>query len=141
MGAMSEWPCSLQALARFMLDSPEPMAIWWGADALQLYNDAYAPRLENNGRVRSLGQPAAEHWKDGWAAVADNFKSVMAGGVSTRQTDVLVGIDRNGRVEDSYWTYSFTPLRDDAGLICGVLVISTETTAQVLGSRRQATLD
>lgn len=65
----------------------------------------------------------------------------MAGGPPERRTDCLVRVEREGRVVDTYWNYSLTPLRDDAGAIGGVLVFSTETTAQVLGARRQATLD
>lgn len=40
MGAMHTWPASLQAIVTLVLDSPEPMAIWWGTDALQIYNEA-----------------------------------------------------------------------------------------------------
>ena len=141
MGAMHTWPASLQAIVTLVLDSPEPMAIWWGTDALQIYNEAYAPRVEHNGRPPSLGEPAAEHWKDGWAAVAPQFARVMGGQAATRHTNCLISVERDGRVHDTYWTYSFTPVHDDARAICGVLVISTETTDQVLGARRQATLD
>lgn len=107
----------------------------------QIYNDAYAPRVETNGRLSSQGEPAAIHWKEGWAAIRSQVKLVLAGHPSKSYKDFLVHIDRNGRVEETYWTYSFTPVRDDGGAIRGVLVISTETTAQVLGVCRQGTLD
>ena len=91
--------------------------------------------------MSSQGEPAANYWKEGWAAVGPQVKLVLAGHPSKNYKDFLVHIDRNGRVEETYWTYSFTPVRDDGGAIRGVLVISTETTAQVLGICRQGTLD
>ena len=107
----------------------------------QIYNDAYAPRVEDKGHATPLGQPAARYWKDGWAAVQPQVELVLAGQPARSYKDSLINIDRHGRVEDTYWTYSFTPVRDDAGVIRGVLVISTETTGLVLGARRQKTLD
>lgn len=141
LGARSDWPANLRATVSVMLEAPDAMVIWWGNDLRQIYNDAYAPRVENNGRVSSLGEPAADHWKEGWAAVAPQVALVLAGHPSKSYKDFLIHIDRDGRVEETYWTYSFTPVRDDAGAIRGVLVISTETTGQVLGARRQGTLD
>ena len=141
LGAMGNWPASLRDVVSLMLDSPEAMVVWWGDDLYQIYNDAYAPRVEHDGRMTALGQPAAANWRDGWAAVGPQVDLVLAGQPSKSYTDYLINIERNGRVEDTYWTYSFTPVRDDAGEIRGVLVISTETTAHVLGARRQKMLD
>lgn len=140
-GPVPAWPAALRLVVNVMLDSPEPMVVWWGDDMRQIFNDAYAPRVEQAGRTSALGQPAAVFWTDGWAAVEPDVKLVMAGGPPERRSDCLVRVERDGRVVDTYWNYSLTPLRDDAGAIRGVLVFSTETTAQVLGARRQATLD
>jgi len=141
LGARSGWPVNLQATVSLMLDSPEAMVVWWGDDLRQIYNDAYAPRVESNGRASSQGEPAATHWKEGWTAIGSQVRLVLAGHPSKSYKDFLVHINRNGRVEETYWTYSFTPVRDDGGAIRGVLVISTETTSQVLGICRQGTLD
>jgi len=141
LGPRAAWPASLRALVSLMLDSPEAMVIWWGQDFRQIYNDAYAPRVDGNGRPLALGQPATEHWENGWAAVAPHVERVLAGQSPAIHRDALVDIQRNGRVEDTYWTYSFTPVRDDGDAIRGVFVISNETTPHVLGARRQAMLD
>jgi PAS domain S-box-containing protein len=141
LGAMRDWPGNLKAVVSLMLDSPEAMVVWWGDDMRQIYNDAYAPRVEDKGQVTALGQPAANHWKEGWAAVQPQVERVLAGQPARSYEDTLINVSRHGRVEDTYWTYSFTPVRDDAGVIRGVLVISTETTGHVLGARRQKTLD
>lgn len=76
-----------------------------------------------------------------WTTIGPQVELVLAGHPSKSYKDLLIHIDRNGRVEETYWTYSFTPVRDDAGAIGGVLVISTDTTGQVSGARRQETLD
>jgi PAS domain S-box-containing protein len=140
-GAITSWPVNLQAVVSLILDSPEAMVVWWGDDLRQIYNDAYAPRIQNHGQATTLGQPAADHWRDSWAAIGPQVELVLTGQPSKSYKDHLINIDRNGRVEDTYWTYSFTPVRDDVGVIRGVLVISTETTRHVLGARRQETLD
>ena len=141
LGARHGWPANLRAIVSLMLDSPEPMVVWWGNDLRQIYNDAYAPRVESKGRVSSQGEPAANHWREGWQAIAPQVELVLAGQPSKSYRDLLVHIDRDGQIEETYWTYSFTPIRDDVGAIGGVLVISTETTGQVLGAYRQRTLD
>lgn len=141
LGAMADWPVSLRAVVSLMLDSPEAMVVWWGEDLRQIYNDAHTPRVESDGRATALGQPAAGHWRDGWAAVEPQVDLVLAGQPSKSYKDYLIHISRNGRVDDTYWTYAFTPMRHDAGVIRGVLVTSTETTAQVLSARRQETRD
>lgn len=140
-GPVPTWPATLRLVVDVMLDSPEPMVVWWGHEMRQVYNDAYAPRVEQAGRASALGQPAAAVWVEGWAAVEPDVSLVMAGGPPARRSDCLVRVERDGQVVDTYWTYSLTPLRDDGGAIGGVLVFSSETTGQVLGARRQATLD
>jgi len=141
LGPLATWPASLQAIVTLMLDSPEPMVVWWGEDLRQIYNDAYAPRVEREGRPAGLGRPAAETWTHGWSAVGPQMQRVLAGQAAGGYRDFLIEIEREGRLAQTYWTYSLNPVRDDAGAIRGVLVLSTETTAQVLGARRQATLD
>jgi PAS domain S-box-containing protein len=141
LGAISGWPASLKAVVTLVLDSTEPLAIWWGDESIQLYNDAYAPRVDNGEGAIALGQPAARSWKHGWASIEPLARLVLAGGPSSAYSDFLYGVERDGRVEDTYWTYSLTPVRDDAGTVRGVLLISNETTGRILGLRRQKTLD
>lgn len=117
------------------------MVIWWGEDCLQIYNDAYAPRVDNGKGVIALGQPAVNSWKHGWASISPLVKRVLDGGLSTIYSDFLYSIERDGWIEDTFWTYSFTPVRDDSGSVRGVLLLSEETTERNLSDRRQQTLD
>lgn len=141
LGPLAGWPASLKAIVTLMLDSTEPLVIWWGRESIQIYNDAYAPRVDGGRGTSALGRPAAESWKYGWSSIEPLIDVVLSGGPSTAHSDFKYGVERNGQVEDTYWTYSFTPVRDDAGAVNGVLLISAETTERILGTRRQQTLD
>jgi signal transduction histidine kinase len=141
LGPMTQWPASLKVIVALILDSTEPMVVWWGRESLQIYNDAYAPRVDSGDGVLALGRPAAESWKHGWALLRPQVELILAGQPSTGYVDFLVSIEREGRIEDTYWNYSLTPVRDDGGAIQGVLLISSETTERILTRRRQRTLD
>lgn len=141
IGPAEQWPASLRALLTLILDSTEPMVIWWGEDCLQIYNDAYAPRVDGGEGPIALGQPAANSWKYGWASISPLVKLVLDGGPSTVYSNFLYSIERDGWIEDTYWTYSFTPVRDDAAAVRGVLLLSEETTERNVSTRRQQTLD
>jgi PAS domain S-box-containing protein len=141
LGPLDSWPASLRTVVAMMLDSPQAMVIWWGPESLQIYNDAYAPRLDRRAHRAGLGAPAALDWEHSWTSIGPEVALVLAGQPAGQYEDVLVRVERAGRVDDTYWSYSLTPVRDDAGAIGGVLVISNETTARVLAARRQETLD
>lgn len=141
LGSCENWPSSLRATVRLIMDSVEPMVIWWGEESLQIYNDAYSPRVESEVGASALGRPAADSWKHGWESVKPLVRLVLDGGPSTVYRDFLYPIERNGAVEDTFWTYSFTPVRDDAGEVKGVLLLSEDTTHRNLALRRHQTLD
>ena len=141
LGPTTQWPASLKVIVALMLDSTEPMVVWWGRESLQIYNDAYAPRVDSGDGVLALGRPAARSWKHGWALLRPQVELILAGQPSTGYVDFLVSIERDGRIEDTFWNYSLTPVRDDGGAIQGVLLISSETTERILTRRRQRTLD
>src|SRR4029078_1712353 len=87
---------------------------------------------------KSLGRPAREVWGEIWPVIGPQIEQVMSGRGATWHVDQLVPITRHGRVEDVYWTYSYSPIDDEAapGGIGGVLVVCTETTQQVLAARQ-----
>jgi PAS domain-containing protein len=119
------------------------MFLWWGPSLIQIFNDAYRPSLGNGGRAEAaLGAPGREHWSDAWHILAPQIEQVLTTGDATWHENALVPIERNGSIEDVYWTYGYSPVRDDAGPIAGVLVVCTETTGQVQASmEREERLD
>src|SRR6185312_16554291 len=126
-----------------LLASRHPMFLWWGPEHLQIFNDAYLPSFGASGRDRAaLGARGREHWSDIWPVIGPQIQHVRTTGEATWHEDHLVPIVRNGRLEDVYWTYSYSPVRDDDGSIGGVLVIVQETTKRVQAeAERQRLLD
>lgn len=141
LGPISQWPTNLRALTDLMLDSVEPMVIWWGDDWLQIYNDAYAPRADRNAGSIAFGQPAAATWGKGWALFELFAKEVRVAGVSKTCSDFAFSVERDGQLKEAYWNLSLTPVRNNDGSVGGVFLLSSEITEQTLITRRQGTLD
>ena len=141
LGPSRTWPLSLRTIVRTMLASRQPMFLFWGPDLVQIYNDAYRPSFAEGGRhLRALGAHGAEFWTEIWDIIGPQIAQVMSGGEATWHEDQLVPIERNGRIEEVYWTYSYGPAFDDAGAVAGVLVVCLETTSRVLASRENERL-
>lgn len=141
LGPVDEWPRSLRTIVGTMLSSRHPMFLWWGPDLVQIYNDGYKPSFGSGGRdVLALGAKGREHWNEIWPIIGPQIEGVLSRGESTWHEDQLVPIERNGRVEDVYWTYGYSPVRDDDGRIAGVLVVVQETTSRVNTAREHIRL-
>jgi PAS domain S-box-containing protein len=133
VGAMSNWQQSLRTLVGLVLNSKFPMFLWWGPDLICFYNDAYRPSLGQNGKHPSiLGMKAEDAWPEIWHIIKPLIDQVMNGGGATWSENQLIPIFRNGKIEDVYWTFSYSPVDDDSRKIAGVLVTCTETTDAVI---------
>lgn len=141
LGPVEGWSQSLRTIVSTLLSSQHPMFLWWGADLIQIYNDGYRPSLGTGGRhPRALGMGGQEFWTEIWDIIGPQIDAVMTRGEATWHEDALVAIERNGRLEEVYWTYGYSPVRDDDGSIGGTLVVCQETTGRVIAERRQRTL-
>jgi signal transduction histidine kinase len=138
LGPPGGWPQPLRTVIRLILNTGHPMYVWWGPELLCFYNDAYSQSIGPERHPGSLGQPGQAVWEEIWDVIGPQIGQVMAGGGATWQENALIPITRNGRREDVYWTYSYGPIDDDEAPngIGGVLVVCTETTQQVLATRR-----
>jgi PAS domain S-box-containing protein len=143
LGPVSGWSHSLQTTVGIMLASRNPMFLFWGPELVQVYNDAYRPSLGEAGRhPAALGMRGADFWTDIWTTIGPQIEQVMSRGEATWHEDQYLPIIRNGRLEDVWWTYSYSPVFDDDGGIGGTLVVCLETTQRVLADReRQRLLD
>jgi PAS domain S-box-containing protein len=132
VGTFERWPQSLRTTVGIILHSDFPMFLWWGNDMTQFYNDAYRPSLGNNGKhPKALGQPARECWPEIWEIIYPLIEQVRTTAKSFFSENQLVPIYRNGKIEDVYWTFSYSAVFGDTGNIDGVLVVCNETTKQV----------
>lgn len=140
LGPRAAWPASLRSMVEVMLHTRQPMLLFWGPDWTQFYNDAFVPSFGVGKHPAAMGQSARECWTDAWPVVGAQLEAVVARGEPSWHEDTLIPILRNGRMEEVFWTYSYSPAYDDAGAIAGVLVIVTEMTGRVLAARRLAAL-
>ncbi|MEO5644298.1 MAG: PAS domain S-box protein [Bacteroidia bacterium] len=133
IGSPEQWPQNLRLTLSMILSSKFPMFLWWGKDLVQFYNDAYRPSLGNEGKhPLALGQKGEECWPEIWVIIHPLIIQVQTTGQATWSEDQLIPIFRNGKIEDVYWTFSYSPIyREDERSIDGVLVVCTETTEKV----------
>ncbi len=133
LGAPGEWSPALKTVVQILLNSGHPMYVCWGADGACLYNDAYRRSIGPERHPGSLGLPARQVWDEIWDEIGPQIAQVMSGGEPTWHENALIPITRNGRRDDVYWTYGYSPIGDAAmpNGVGGVLVVCNETTAMV----------
>jgi signal transduction histidine kinase len=139
LGPMTKWPHSLRTALDICLRSRFQLAIYWGPQLVFLYNDA---EREVIGALhpQSLGKPAREVLVNMWDTVGPMLYRVLASGEATWSVDRPLMIDRYGLLEEAFFTWSYSPIPDDAGKVGGVLLVTEETTQRVLAERRLSTL-
>ncbi len=140
LGPVLSWPDLLVTTVNLMLASRHPMFLFWGPDYIQFYNDGYRPSIQGGKHPTALGQKGIECWPEIWTVIGPQIESVMHHGKSTWHANQLLPIFRNGRLEEVFWTYSYSPVRDRNGVVQATLVVCSETTDQVLSERRLRTV-
>ncbi|MGC5333261.1 SpoIIE family protein phosphatase [Micromonospora sp. DT62] len=139
LGPVETWPPELCAAVRTVLPSKIPMLLWWGTELVQIFNHAYTPLLGDK-YPAAIGQPGARCWPEVWAELGPLTDHVLAGHGATYAQNQLLLLDRHGYLEETYWTFSYSPVRAGHGRVPGVFVATTDVTARVLGDRRLETL-
>ena len=141
VGPIEGWPQSLKTAVSICLGSRHPIVIWWGETALtQFYNDAYISFLGKEKHPAFLGQPGHDCWREIWPIVGPMLDEVFRTGQATWSEDFLYVLHRNLPMEEGYFTFSYSPIRDDEGAIDGIFCACNETTSRVLAERRLRTL-
>ncbi|MGG7579562.1 response regulator [Rhizobium sp. Nf11,1] len=133
LGPAESWPASLKHIAEMVLNSRQPKFVAWGPDLAFLYNDAYVPVFPDR-HPAALGRPFREVWADIW----EQFSPIVASTLEGRPQlfkELLIPMRRDGRTEDTWFTFSYTPLRDDDGAIAGILCATLDVTDQVAAKR------
>jgi hypothetical protein len=113
VGDPARWPRTLKTLVSVMLRSRYPMFLWWGPSLTQFYNDAYVPSFGVGKHPAAMGQPGRECWQEIWPIIGPQIDDVMQRGKASWNEDQLVPIFRNGRIEDVFWTYGYSPVQDE----------------------------
>ncbi len=140
LGPPAGWPQSLQTAVNILLSSRFSMWMAWGPEKTFFCNAAY--RRDTLGRKYpwALGRPASEVWAEIWDDIGPRIDGVLSSEQATWETALQLFLERSGYLEESYHTFSYSPLRDDDGQAVGMLCVVSEDTERVIGERRMATL-
>lgn len=134
LGPIEMWPQSLRTTISLCLASNFPISIAWGPHRIQIYNDGYWPICAAK-HPHSMGQDFKECWYSAWPVIGEAFERASRG-----ETSFLVNqrmfLDRLGYLEETFFTFSFSPIRDESGGVGGLFHPVTELTQQSLAERR-----
>ncbi len=139
LGPITGWPQSLRTAVSICLASRHPMVIWWGPELVLIYNDAWVPIL-GPAKHPALGKPGELVWPEMWHIIGAQLRSVLDTGQATWSDDQLLPAMRHGYLEEAYFTYSYSPIRDETGGVAGMFTAVIETTDRVLNERRLRTV-
>ncbi len=139
LGPRDSWPRCLNNYLSMIFELPTAAILFWGPDQIQLYNDGYSVIMGPR-HPRHLGSPFRECWPEAYASIYPWMERVLRSGETVEVDRTLVPLTRFGFTEEAYFTFSFSPLRDDQGKIAGILQLVTEVTEPVLAQRRTAAL-
>ena len=136
LGDPTGWCNGLKTAVTTMLNCAAPAYLAWGPRFVQFYNDAYIELLGEKKHPQALGITTSETWNEIWDFVGTAFNNIMASGRPLAETDKFLPMQRNGYLEERYFTFSYSPLLDDDYQVNGVLVLAWETTSEFVGHRR-----
>ncbi|MFF3849806.1 SpoIIE family protein phosphatase [Streptomyces sp. NPDC002328] len=112
----------------------------WGDQLTFFCNDAYRRDTLGQKYPWALGRPAGEVWAEIWDDIGPRIDAVLSTGEATWDEGLLLFLERSGFTEESYHTFSYSPLRNDDGRVVGMLCVVSEDTERVIGERRMTTL-
>jgi PAS domain S-box-containing protein len=135
LGPPQWWPQSLKTIVRVMLDSRYAMWMLWGPDLTFFCNDAYLPTVGIKGGW-VLGARSDKVWEEIWTDIGPRIDRVLAQGQATWDEGLLLFLERSGFPEETYHTFSYSPVYNDESRISGMLCVVTEVTDRVIGERR-----
>jgi signal transduction histidine kinase/GAF domain-containing protein len=140
LGPVETWPGSLRTAVSICLGSRHPIVLWWGPERWMFYNDAYRPMLGESKHPQFLGASGQACWAEIWDVIGPMMEQVIETGEATWSEDLLLLMRRHGYLEETYFTFSYSPIRDEDGKPYGIFNACAESTARVLGERRMKLL-
>lgn len=139
LGAIEQWTVSLKTTVSIVLNSRHPMFVWWGNHLINIYNDAYSPLLGTK-HPQALGFSAEKAWAEIWQqGIGERVKTVFEG-KSTFDENLMLIMNRKGYEEESYFTFSYSPVHDAYGAVEGLFCAVTEETTRIINERALSTL-
>src|SRR5271168_4075320 len=140
LGPVEEWPQSLVTAVNILLSSQFSMWMAWGPELTFFCNAAYRRDTLGSKYPWALGRPASEVWAEIWVDISPRIERVLSAGEATWDEALMLLLERSGYSEETYHTFSYSPLRDEAANVVGMLCVVSEDTERIIGERRMATL-
>jgi signal transduction histidine kinase len=140
LGPMKSWANELKNTVRILLTSRFSMWMAWGPELTILYNDSYAKTTLGKKHPWALGRPAAKVWSEIWKDIGPRIQRVMETGEASWDETLMLILERSGYPEETYHTFSYSPLEEAGGKVSGMLCVVIEDTVRVIGERQLATL-
>jgi len=140
LGPIANWPQSLKTSVSLILSSRHPMWIGWGPEMTFLYNDAYLHVLGPAKHPWALGRPASQVWAEIWDVCGPLADRVFEHGEATFVDDVRLFMDRGDFLEETFYSFCYSPIRDESGKVSGLFCPSTDVSPKILNARRLRTL-
>ncbi len=138
LGPIESWPPGLRTTVSLALASTFPISIAWGSDHEQIYNDSYRV-ICGAKHPGSMGQDFRKCWASAFPVIGAAYEKAWRGQGSYLENQRMF-LDRFGYLEETFFTFSFSPIRDETGKVAGIMNPCTETTAQMLSERRTRAL-
>jgi len=138
LGHPSTWPETLRLQLNICFESAFPIAVWWGPELIQFYNDAYRPILGATKHPQAFGGPAIATWPDIWPTIGPMVAQVVEQGIAVKGEDLPLVLERNGYPELCHFTFSYSPIRNIDGKIDGMFTAAVETSERMRAEMRQA---
>ncbi len=139
LGSPETWPQSLKTAVRIMLTSRQPIWIGWGKQLIYLYNDPYRSIIGGK-HPWALARPTEEVWREIWGNIEPMLTTAMGGVEGTYVEEQLLIMERHGYAEETYYTFSYSPIPDDDGTPGGIICANTDDTQRVIGERQLKSL-
>jgi PAS domain S-box-containing protein len=140
LGPMESWPEGLKNTVRILVSSQFSMWMAWGPELTFLYNDSYARTTLGKKHPWALGKPASQVWSEIWKDIGPRIHRVMESGEASWDEMLMLILERSGYQEETYHTFSYSPLEGPDGKIVGMLCVVIEDTVRVIGERQLAAL-
>ena len=139
IGHPESWPQGLKTAVRIMLTSQQPIWIGWGSELIYLYNDPYKSIIGGK-HPWALGHPASRVWREIWPDIGPLLAKAMGGHEGTYVEAQLLVMERNGFPEETYYTFSYSPIPNDDGSTGGIFCANTDDTKRVISERQLSLL-
>ena len=139
IGSPDRWPESLKTAIRIILTSRQPFWLGWGEELIYFYNDPYKSIIGGK-HPAALGQPTSVVWREIWDDIGPLLASALGGKEGTYVEEQRLIMERNGYPEETYYTYSYSPIFSDDGAVGGIICANTDDTQRVIGERQLALL-